>query len=108
MSETKTTIKDAPDIMVIFRCNWSHKFIEYMKNRMIQGYFRYGSMKENEPGLLDCIGSIERRVELYKQTGNDEILVDIANIAMAEFVNGCHPKKHFESVDDGYHTNERR
>lgn len=108
MPEDKTATNDAPDILVIYKSNWSHPFINYMKNRMVQGYFRYGSMRKNKKGLLDCIGSMKKRLALYEKTGNDEILVDIANIAMVEFVNGSHPKKHFKSIDDGTHTHPQK
>jgi len=62
---------------------------------------------DKKDGLYDNVGSIEKRIALYKKTGNDEILVDCANLCMCEFVNGTHPKKHFKSVDDGVHTEKR-
>ncbi len=40
----------------------------------------------------------------YIETGNDELLVDVANLCMKEFAVGNHPKKHFNSVDDGEHV----
>jgi len=87
----------------ILEKNWNHQFIKYMKNRMILGFFRYGAM-DKKTGLYDNIGSIEKRILKFKEDGNDEHLVDIANICMCEFVNGVHPKKHFKSIDDGEHA----
>lgn len=83
--------------------NWCNQFIKLMQNRMIFGFFRYGSMK-SKTGKYDNIGSIKKRIAKYELTGNDEILVDCANLCMCEFVNGVHPDKHFKSVDDGEHT----
>ena len=45
-----------------------------------------------------------QKAKLYQETGNDEILVDIANLAMVEFIEGNHPNKHYKAVDDGIHT----
>ena len=48
--------------------------------------------------------SAERRMKLYEETGNDELLVDIANLCLLEFMIGKHPNKHFNSIDDGEHA----
>ena len=90
----------------VLKQNWCAKFIQLMKNRMILGFFRYGPMDKKD-GKYDNIGSIKKRIALYEKCGNDEILVDCANLCMCEFVNGDHPKKHFKAVDDGIHTEKR-
>lgn len=69
------------------------------------GYFRYGPMGK-KPGY-DNIGSVKKRIELYEQTGNLEHLVDIANLAMVEFVEGQHPNRHFSASDDGIHVEKK-
>ena len=48
--------------------------------------------------------SILKRATEYLETGNDELLVDIANLGMKEFSVGNHSKKHFKSIDDGEHV----
>lgn len=88
----------------IARENWSDEFEGLMRNRLIMGAFRYGPLKAQEKGVYDCIGSIVRRAAKYRATGNDELLVDIANLALVEYVKGAHPKKHFSSIDDGEHV----
>ena len=94
-------------LLEILEQNWHTPFIKLMENRMTMGAFRYGPFKEKS-GAYNNIGSIEKRLKLYKETGNDEILVDIANLCMCEFVNGVHPNKHFESLDDSIHTERRK
>ena len=61
-------------------------FEEYRKNRMIMGYFRYGSLQSQiGRSKYDNVGSIEKRLSIYKNDHNREHLVDIANLAMIEF-----------------------
>ncbi len=83
---------------------WSPEFEKLMRNRLIMGALRYGSLGEIGKPMYDRLTSIERRIQLYRETGNTEHLVDIANLAMVEFVEGTHPLKHWESVDDGEHA----
>jgi hypothetical protein len=61
-----------------------------------------------QPGKpeYDRLGSIRERLKLYKKTGNQEHLVDVANLALLEFVEPAHPRAHFESQDDGVHHTE--
>lgn len=84
--------------------NWSDEFETLMRNRLIMGAFRYGLLRSQKKGEYDLVGSIFKRAEKYRETGNDELLVDIANLALVEFVKGDHPKKHFASIDDGEHV----
>lgn len=83
---------------------WSAKFESLMRNRLLVGRFRYGRMGDPAKGQFDRLKSIEERLARYRDTGNDELLVDIANLSLVEFVCGRHPKKHFEAVDDGPHV----
>jgi hypothetical protein len=84
--------------------NWSETFIKLMKNRMKMGAFRYGVMKTPGRPKYDTISSIRKRLNNYEKSGNQENLVDIANICMTEFAENWHPKAHFASVDDGEHA----
>jgi hypothetical protein len=90
---------------------WSDTFERLMRNRFMMGYFRYGSLKEQIVGgnskKYHHLDSAKRRIALYEKTGNDELLVDVANMMMAEFLLGRHPDKHLSSVDDGEHMTSK-
>jgi len=84
---------------------WSNKFEKLMRNRLIMGAIRYGKLGEPGKPNYDRIESIIKRAKKFNETGNTEFLVDIANLALVEFVEGRHPKKHFKAIDDGEHVN---
>lgn len=100
--------KKYPTLKEVRRINWSSEFETYMRNRLAFGYFRYGPLTSQKKGEYNNIASMIKRLGLYMETGNDEILVDVANIAMVEYMRGDHPLKHFKSVDDGIHTQKRK
>ena len=79
---------------------WSPLFEQLMRNRLIMGALRYGLINAPNKPTYDRVASIKKRADLYKQTGNDEFLVDIANLCLLEFIEGIHPQKHFSAVDD--------
>ncbi len=76
-----------------------------MKNRMMLGFFRYGPVKNNSV-KYNNIESAIKRLRNYQSKGNQEDLVDTANLCLIEFIQENHPNTHFESVDDGEHTEQ--
>lgn len=82
---------------------WSNKFEQFMRNRLIMGAFRYGKMKRPGKPKYDRVTSMRQRLDLYELDGNMEILVDVANLCMVEFVEENHPKAHWKAQDDGLH-----
>ena len=97
----------APSIDEIARSQSCPQFEEYRKNRMIMGYFRYGSLQSQMGrAKYDNIGSIEKRLLLYRGDKNREHLVDIANLAMIEFA--THPDYPFHPSDDGVHAARKK
>lgn len=82
---------------------WSPKFEQLMRNRLLIGRFRYGKMSDPNKGKFDMVGSMIYRLRLYQSTGNLEHLVDVANLALVEFVHPQHPNAHFDAEDDGHH-----
>lgn len=92
------------DLVLLKKSEWSLEFEELMRNRLIMGFFRYGPFNKQNRDTIPMIQSIIKRSKQYLITGNDELLVDIANLAMKEFAVGKHPKKHFKSIDDGEHV----
>jgi hypothetical protein len=86
----------------IRKTNWSEEFDKLANNRMVTGFFRYGQL--GKQGMLDRIGYIIKKAEIFKETKNLECLVDIRNVAMAEFVEKKNqPGYYFNSLDDQEH-----
>lgn len=86
------------------KSEWSPKFEQLMRNRLIMGALRYGLLHAPGKPQYDRIASIVKRLNVYKETGNTEHLVDAANLCLMEFEEGKHPKKHFAAHDDGIHV----
>ena len=104
-------IEDTPvkkiDLDYLEKTQWSPRFEKLMRNRLIMGAIRYGTNLGTIPkkkSKHDLVYSIERRIQLYKETGNAEFLVDAANYCLLEFENETHPNFHFCSTDDGEHS----
>lgn len=88
------------------KSEWSDEFERLMRNRFIMGRFRYGEMRQAKHSLFrNHEDDLIRRAEEYKRTGNLELLVDLAAIAMVEFVRPSHPGPSWVAVDDGEHVN---
>lgn len=83
---------------------WSPQFEQLMRNRLIMGALRYGKLGAENKSQYDRIASMQKRLIKYQQSGNMELLVDIANLCLCEFVECHHPTKHFHSIDDGEHV----
>jgi hypothetical protein len=79
-------------------CDFNPKFTELMLNRMVVGYAKYGSWKVNRYEV-DIWKNIETRWNKYRETGNTEFLIDLANFAMMEFSMPLHPDAHFKPTD---------
>ena len=86
--------------------SWMDKFEKYRRNRLLIAQLRYGrngGVDKKKP-QYQRIDKMIDYLEKYKKTGNDEILVDVANYCALEFVEGIHPKKHFHAKDDEDHV----
>jgi len=98
------------------KSEFSPTFIQRMKNAMTVSFFKYGPLKEAYPHKVDAIASLEKRLQLYKETGNGDYLTDIANFAMIESMRPAHKAFHYKPTDGGegrkWHSggaaNERR
>lgn len=75
-----------------------------MRNRLLMGALRYGTMKEKavltSQNRWDLVGAIGYKIKKYEETGNAEYLVDAANYCLLAFEFDPHPRKHFSSLDD--------
>jgi len=96
-----------PSLDVLRQSQWCAEFETLMRNRLLMGAFRYGTFDEQVTTRHDNPASMEKHLAAYRETGNAEHLVDIANLALVEFRLPSHPGFHFESIDDGGHHAER-
>lgn len=84
----------------ILSTEYDFTFDMYRQNRMIVSYYKYGDIKTNYGDkLVNAITNLEIRLKKYKDTGNKEYLLDIANFAMIEFMYPQHPNAHFSPND---------
>jgi hypothetical protein len=70
-------------------------FIRAMKNRLLQGAFRYTTLhnQRNSMADLDHFGQVPRRLRIYLDTGNQEFLVDAANFCLTTLEVGWWPPR---------------
>lgn len=88
------------DLDKILETEFSEDFVQKMKNRMITSYYKYGKLADNYGGCnVDAIKSLKKRLDKYKEDGNTEWLVDVANFAMIEFMYPQHEQAHFKGTD---------
>ena len=85
------------DFVAILKTEYSTAFDEHRKKAMINSFYKYGPAKKNygEYKCMDALKNIELRLQKYKDTGNTEFLVDIANFAMLEFMHPSIPGAKF-------------
>jgi hypothetical protein len=80
----------APPLESLQETEWSPEFERLMRNRLIMGGMRYGLLGAAGKPKYDRVASMKKRLDLYLQDRNAEHLVDVANIALCEFVEGDH------------------
>lgn len=85
------------------RTEWCNTFERLMRNRLLTGFYRYGSLHDKNKNY-DNVAGARKHLRQYIKTGNTEHLVDVANLMMVEFVQSKHTKKHFQSIDNGIHV----
>ena len=82
----------------ILKTEYSTKFDELRKNRVVQSFYKYGSAKKNfSEGRVDATGSLELCLDKFKKTGNTEYLLDVANYAMFRYMYPL-PGEYFEAT----------
>lgn len=101
--------KQAADLDLLREKNWCPEFEEMMRNRLVMGALRYndGNPWPQPEGMYDYVAYLRTKLDLYEKERNTELLVDVANMAMLEFVFGTHPDRHFEALDDHGHHYQR-
>lgn len=85
----------------ILKTEYSLDFDTKRKNRMMFSFHKYGPIAVNyKQNYIEAIKSLEKRLDMYKQTGNTEFLLDIANFAMIEYMYPQQPYAHFKVLGD--------
>jgi hypothetical protein len=72
-------------LSVLTPSEYSQEFHQGMVNRMEVSFHKYGRVVDAK-GKIDEIKSLKQRLQRYEETGNTEWLMDVANIAMIEFM----------------------
>jgi hypothetical protein len=73
------------ELSVLTPSEFSKEFHQGMVNRMEVSFHKYGYLMD-AVGKIDEIKSLRQRLQRYEETGNTEWLMDVANIAMIEFM----------------------
>lgn len=105
------TMKNCNVAKLLERTQWSSEFETLMRNRLMMGAYRYGFITEQRAKgtPFDVQGPIDKKIQMYKKTGNTEYLVDAANYLMLVFDLDPHPTKHFHALDDHHdHCKEKK
>lgn len=89
-----------PSIDELQETEWSHEFERFMRNRLIMGALRYGKLAAPGKPKYDRVDYIKRKVDDYDASGNLECLVDVACLALCEFIEGQHPLRHFKAIGE--------
>jgi len=86
------------------KTEWDPEFEQLMRNRQIVGAIRYEPKVKGKKADYEHIPSSIERLKKYQETGNQEYLVDVANLCMIEFMMPSIDKEvFFEAMDDGEH-----
>lgn len=104
MDETKIGMIRQSTFEDVLKTEYSEEFDNLRKKAMVTSFFKYGALKDNYSihKTINAIESLVLRLELYKKTGNRELLIDVANFAMNEFMYPQHPNAHYEATDSNY------
>lgn len=94
----------APSLEHLRKTQWCDEYEYYRRNRMVQGFFRYGDINRQELSDYDLPRECIKRVCKYEQDHNLEHLVDAGNLAMLAYMQGKKSGHLFNSIDDGEHA----
>jgi len=64
------------------------EFIEMMRNRLVMGALRYGLLGAPGKRRYPRVDGARKRLAQYRESGNLECLVDLANMMLLEWVEG--------------------
>jgi hypothetical protein len=93
-----------PSLQALRQTEWCDEFERLMRNRLIVGAFRYGLFSDPDKFQFRIVESMRTRLEMYVTDRNLEHLVDIANLALVEFVAAQRRGATLHAIDDGHHV----
>jgi hypothetical protein len=96
--------RPVPPLDELRQTEWSPEFEQLMRNRLLMGAFRYGLMRDKLKSKWKMLPSMRRRLDHYEETGNLEMLVDVANLCLLEFLNPSVDGAAMRPTDDGEHV----
>lgn len=88
-----------PEEKAILDTEFDMRFVDAMQAAMSLSFYKYGPLAQGVPEKTDSLKSLEKRLQKYRETGNVEWLVDVANFAMMEFMHPAHPNAHYRPTD---------
>jgi hypothetical protein len=88
----------------ILSTEYSEKFDQLRKNRMVVSFYKYGKVADNYGADKPFSGdkSIDKYLAKFRETRNLEFLLDVANFCMIEFEHPSNADFYFKPTD----TNE--
>lgn len=84
---------------VMPKTEFSEDFVSGMKDRVAVSYHKYGPVSEAVAHGANFVEALQTRLDKYRDTGNTEWLMDVANYAMFEFMYPSHKSAHFRATD---------
>lgn len=73
-----------------------YSVVDMARPRLIMGAIRYDSNWKHTP----LMNYMQKKFDIYKETGNFEMLVDLFNFIAIEHQLKTHPMFHFDAKDD--------
>ena len=92
-----------PDLDTLRRTQRSPEFEKLCMNRKIFGAMRYGLVGAEGKPRYDRVADMIHRLKEYQKDSNKEHLVDVANLAELEFIEG---EGILEAKESDHHTEE--
>lgn len=84
---------------VLPHTEFDEQFIQGMRDRVAVSFHKYGPVSGAVEAGADFVKALQKRLDLYRSTGNTEWLMDAANYAMFEFMYPSHRNAHFRATD---------
>lgn len=106
-------VGNLPSLEELYESQWHKGFERAMRRRMVTGFARHGgpNFRTGAPSGYDAVGSAIERLKRYLKDGNQEHLVDAANMCMIEFgaPNQVDPAPHWSptGVDGAIHARKQ-